>query len=427
MDLELSDDQLSLQDSVRSFLEAECPVSLVRSVVEEGKGADELWQKMVDLDWPAMAVDEADGGIGLGFVELAVVAEQVGKALSPAPFLSTAAQFVPAVRIAGSSEQRHRFLEPVASRGLTGTLAIAEAAGEFGVCAIEAQATEEADGWSLRGTKHFVLDGSGADEIVVAARKPGTSGRDGVGLFVVPQESVRSAPMANLDPTRQYCTIDLDGAHVGRDRVLGSVGEASRTLATILEEATVALSAELVGTSQAMFDIVHSYVQSREQFGVKIGSFQAIKHKLADMYVALESARAITYFAALCIAEGDERRSLATSMAKSSACDCQKLVAQQSIQCLGGIGYTWEHDIHLYVKRAKASAALFGTAVEHRARVAEHIGLGTQPARVPHQDQKENAIRGHEADGHEADGHEAERSESLAHEPARSEPERIAQ
>jgi alkylation response protein AidB-like acyl-CoA dehydrogenase len=375
MDLELSDDQLSLQDSVRSFLETECPVSLVRRVVEEGKGTDELWQKMVELDWPAVTIDETEGGIGLGFVELAVVSEQLGRVLSPAPFLSTASQFVPAVRTAGSAEQRRRFLEPVARDGLVGTLAVAEAAGEFDVSSITAQATEDAGGWSLRGTKHFVIDGSSANEIVVAARKAGTSGQAGIGLFVVPQESIHSAPMTSLDPTRPYSTIELDGAHVGADRVLGKVGEASDVLGTVLEEATVALSAELVGTCQAMFDITHSYVQAREQFGVKIGSFQAIKHKLADMYVALESARAVTYFAALCIAEGDERRSLATSMAKASVGDCQKLIAQQSIQCLGGIGYTWEHDIHLFVKRAKACAALFGTAVEHRERVAEHLGL----------------------------------------------------
>ncbi|MGH9029440.1 MAG: acyl-CoA dehydrogenase family protein, partial [Acidimicrobiales bacterium] len=147
------------------------------------------------------------------------------------------------------------------------------------------------------------------------------------------------------------------------------------------DESATALSAEIVGVCQSMFDIVSSYATEREQFGVKIGSFQVIKHKLADMYVALESARAVCYFAALCIAEGDDRRSLAVPTAKSGAGDCQKLIAQQSIQCLGGIGYTWEHDIHLFVKRAKASAALFGTSAEHRERVARLIGLEETGAR----------------------------------------------
>ena len=142
-----------------------------------------------------------------------------------------------------------------------------------------------------------------------------------------------------------------------------------------MQQATVALSAELVGTCQAIFDIVHAYVGEREQFGVKIGSFQAVKHKLANMFVALESARATAYFAAAALAEEDERITMAVPVAKASVGDCQKLMAQEGIQCLGGIGYTWEHDMHIYVKRAKASAALFGTAAEHRRQVADLLGM----------------------------------------------------
>ncbi len=376
MDLELSEDQRQLAESVRDFLEAECSVALVRQVVEDSKGSEELWEKMVELDWPALAVAESEGGLGLGFVELAVVSEELGRAIAPGPFFSTAAQFASALRLAGSSDQRRTFLGPVVREGMVGTLAVAEASGSFDTRAIEAVADADGPDFVLRGTKHFVTDGARADELVVAARLPGTSGDDGICLFVVPRESVRSAPIRNIDASRQYATVELDGAQVGPDRVLGSPGDCARILRAILEEAAAALSAELVGTCQAMFDIVHAYVGQREQFGVKIGSFQAIKHKLADMYVALESARATAYFAALCIAEEDERRSLAVSMAKSSAGDCQKLLAQHAIQTLGGIGYTWEHDMHLYVKRAKASAALFGTTADHTERVARTIGLG---------------------------------------------------
>jgi alkylation response protein AidB-like acyl-CoA dehydrogenase len=389
MDLELSDEQLQLQDSVHQFLESECPVSLVRQVVEEEdrKPAEDLWAKMVELDWPAMAVPETEGGIGLGFVELTVVAEQLGMALAPAPFVSTASQFVPAIRASGSARQRRRFLEPVAREGLVGTLAIAEEDGSFDPADIRTEAvpTSATDGngdgtggWELHGTKHFVLDGARAQELVVAARVPSASsgtGDEPLGLFLVPQGSVTSRSMDSLDRTRQYSTVALDGAVVTPDRVLGEPGTSTRVLRLVLEEATAAVTAELVGTCQAMFDMVHDYVREREQFGVKIGSFQAIKHKLSDMYVALESARALAYFAALCIAEDDDRRSVAVSMAKASACDCQKLIAQQAIQCLGGIGYTWEHDMHLFVKHAKALASLFGTGAEHRQRVASSLGL----------------------------------------------------
>ena len=375
MDLELSAEQQALAESVATFVDAECPMSLVRRVVEEGKDADELWNAMVALDWPALTVPEADGGIGFGPVELAVVAEQLGRVLCPAPFLSTAGQFVPAVAEAGTAEQRHRFLGPVAAGTVVGTLAVAEADGRFGIDSITTTATPSGAGWRLDGEKHYVFDAGRADEVVVAARLPGTSGEEGVGLFVVAQEALRITPLHSLDGTRPLAAVRLDGVEVDADRALGEPGTQAVALRRALEVATAALAAEMVGTSQAIFDTVHGYVQEREQFGVKIGSFQAIKHKLANMYVALEAARATAYFAAAAIDEEDERRSEAVWTAKSSAGDCQKLMAQEGIQCLGGIGYTWEHDMHLYVKRQKVQAAMFGTGAEHRARLAAHLGL----------------------------------------------------
>jgi alkylation response protein AidB-like acyl-CoA dehydrogenase len=344
-------------------------------VIEEGKGSEELWARMVELDWPALTVPEADGGIGLGFVELAVVAEELGRVLSPAPFLATAGQFVPALVAAGSVAQRKRFLGAVASEGLVGTVAVAEGSGSWDAADVTTTAVPDGDSWVLRGEKHFVFDGVRADEVVVAARVGETSGDDGIGLFVVPQTALRSTPMDDLDASRQYATIVLDGVRVDGDRVLGEPGRSGPALRRATDEATAALAAEMVGTCQAIFDIVHTYVGEREQFGVKIGSFQAIKHKLANMFVALESARATTYFAALTIAEDDERRTLAVPTAKAAVGDCQKLIAQEGIQCLGGIGYTWEHDMHMYVKRVKTTQAMFGSGGVHRARVAQLIGL----------------------------------------------------
>ncbi len=375
MELELSDDQQALQESVRAVLERECPISLVRSVVEEHKHAEELWSRMVELDWPALAVPDEDGGLGLGFVELAVVCEQLGRVVCPAPFLATATQFVPALVAAGGAEQQHRFLGAVARDGIVGTLAVAEAAGDFTAAGISATATPDGDGFVLDGEKHFVFDADVAAEMVVAARLPGSAGDDGVALFVVPRASFDAEPMVGFDASRCYATVVLDAVRVEADRVLGEPGGAGPVLRRIVDEATVALATEMVGTCQAIFDIVHAYVQEREQFGVKVGSFQAIKHKLANMYVAVESARATAYFAAAAVAESDERRDMAVAMAKASVGDCQKLVTTEGIQCLGGIGYTWEHDMHLYVKRAKAGAALFGTGAQHLERLSHRLGL----------------------------------------------------
>ncbi len=344
-------------------------------MVEERKDAVELWQRMVELDWPALAVPEDDGGLGLGFVEVVVVAEQLGRVLAPAPFLATAVQYVGAVVAAGSPAQRARFLGPVVHDGLVGTLAVAEAPGRFDPSGVAATATARGGDWVLEGEKHFVFDGDRAEEMVVAARLPGTAGDEGIALFVVPTAGLSVTPMANIDATRGYATVPLDGVVVDGERALGVPGDGGPALRRIAQEATVALAAEMVGTCQGIFDIVHAYVGEREQFGVKIGSFQAVKHKLANMFVALESARATAYFAAAAIAEGDERRDLAVSMAKASVGDCQKLMAQEGIQCLGGIGYTWEHDMHLYVKRLKAGASLFGTTAEHLEAVSHLLGL----------------------------------------------------
>jgi alkylation response protein AidB-like acyl-CoA dehydrogenase len=376
VDLELSDDQRQLQDSVRSVLQRECPPSLVRGVIEEGKGTEELWARMVELDWPALTVPEAYGGIGLGFVEAAVVAEEMGRAVAPAPFLATATQFVPAVRAAGDDDQGRRFLGAVATSGVVGTLAVAEPSGSWDVADIATTAERHGGSWILQGEKAFVFDGARADELVVAARLVGTRGDDGIGLFVVPQSDVRSQPMRDLDASRQYANVTLDAVRVEAERVLGEPGSLGPLVRRVVDEATAAVAAEMVGTCQSIFDIVHTYVGEREQFGVKIGSFQAIKHKLANMFVALESARATTYFAALTVAEDDDRQALAIATAKASVADCQKLLALEGIQCLGGIGYTWEHDMHMYIKRVKTSSAMFGSGAFHRARVAQMIGLG---------------------------------------------------
>jgi alkylation response protein AidB-like acyl-CoA dehydrogenase len=376
MQLEFTSEQEDLRDSVRVVLERECPMTLVRAVVETGVAPDALWKHMVELGWTALTVPERAGGLGLGPVELAVVVEELGRVVAPGPFLATATQFTPAVREAGDDTQQQRFLGPIVEGTGTGALAITEPGVAADPIAVRAQATRDSGAWTLSGSKTFVLDGDTADEIVVVAREPGTVGEDGVAAFVTPRDSLRVTPRRPLDPTRSLVDLDLDGARVPDDRRLGDPGPRTvLALRRAIEEATAMLAVEIVGTAQAILDVTLDYAKQREQFGVPIGSFQAIKHKFADMLIALERARATAYFAALCVAEDDPRRAIAVATAKAAAGDCQRRFGKEGIQILGGIGYTWEHDMHLYVRRIKTDAQLLGTAHEHRRRIAELLGL----------------------------------------------------
>jgi len=374
--LEFTAEQEELRDGVRAMLSRECPMGLVREVVEKGTTPEALWSQMIELGWPALTVPVDAGGLGMGAVELAVVVEELGRVLAPGPYLPTVTQFAPVVAEAGSAEQQERFLGGVAAGELTGTFALVEESGSVDVGRIGATATADGAGFVLHGTKETVVDASMADEVAVIARTPGTKGDDGVGAFVVSRADLRVEPIEALDASRPLARVVIDGARVDGDRALGEPGPATAgAVRRAVDVATAALAIETVGAAQAIFDITLAYAKQREQFGAPIGSFQAIKHKFADMLVALERARATSYFAALTIAEDDERRALATSTAKAAAGDCAALLAKEGIQIHGGIGYTWEHDMHLYVRRVKSSSLLFGNAAQHRARIADLIGL----------------------------------------------------
>jgi len=373
VNFDLSEQQQQLRSAVRTVLERECTPALVRDMYEGNEAPRQPWQSAVELGWTALVIPETCGGLGLGFVELALLMEDHGRALAVGPFLATFSQFVPAILEAGNAEQRRRFLEPVAAGALTGTLAIAGEDGDFARPDDALVARADGSGWILRGRRSYVVDGDRTGEVVAAAR---IEDGDGVGLFVVPSDELPSErPSRSFDASRPLSALRFDAVRVDPSRVLGTPGRCAGALTRSLHWAQVALALDLVGSAQALFDRTLEYAKQREQFGRPIGSFQAIQHKFADMFIALEKARATALFAAMTIAEDDQRRALAASMAKASAGDCQRLVARECLQIHAGVGYTWEQDVHLYVKRIKTAETLFGSTAAHRQHIATQLGV----------------------------------------------------
>jgi alkylation response protein AidB-like acyl-CoA dehydrogenase len=374
MELEFTPDQEALRDSVGAVLARECPSSLVRAAIDDRAPAEGLWRQMVELGWPALTIPEEAGGIGLGAVELAVVVEELGRVLAPGPFLATVTQLEPVVREVGTPEQAASLLGAIAEGTSTGTLALSErGVTSFDPARVQTTASRVDGGWRLDGEKTAVLSGDEVDELVVVAR---VDDAGGIGAFLVARAVAKVQPIESMDPTRSLVDVLLEAVHVDDTRVLGEPGvDAVEPIRRAVDEAVTALSLETVGACQSILDITLDYAKGREQFGVPIGSFQAIKHKFADLMISLERARATGYYAALTIAEDDPRRVSAAAVAKVAAGDCQRHFAKEGIQIHGGIGYTWEHDMQLYVKRIKSNEPLFGTSAFHRARIASELGV----------------------------------------------------
>jgi alkylation response protein AidB-like acyl-CoA dehydrogenase len=271
------------------------------------------------------------------------------------------------VREAGTTA----FLAGVASGDVTGSLALAEG-GRWELEAVRTTARRDGSSWVLDGVKTHVVDAVSATELAVVAR-----GEPGLGVFVVPAAAVRCETPPAIDPTLPVSTVTLAGVAVEGGRVLVEPGDprAEPALARVLEQATTALALSTVATCRAIFETTLQYVKDREQFGRPIGSFQAIKHRLAECYLAVERASALAWFAALTIAEDDDRRATATAMAKAAAGECSQLLTRDGLQLHGGVGFTWEHDLHFLLKRAMAGNLLFGAAATHRARLGHLLGL----------------------------------------------------
>ena len=368
-----SPEQELLRNSARELLSHECPMPRVREWMEEPGGFDpELWTKLAELGWLGILIPEEYGGSGLGFVDLVVLLEEMGRALFPSPFLGTL-QGTLAVLRAGSPTQRKEILSAVAGGERILSLAITEEAGTEELRDLETRASRDGPAYRITGTKLFVPDGQNADQIVVVARTEG-GGDPGVSLLLVEREApgLELRPLDSIDQTRRIAELRFDGV---RAELLGEDLAGWNVWRWVRDRALVALAAEAVGGVEKVLEDSVAYAKQRVQFGKPIGVNQAIKHKCADMLIDLESSRSITHYAAWNAAEDLEQTSLFASMAKAFTSDAYRRASAENIQIHGGVGFTWEYDCHLYFRRAKAIEVSYGDSVHHREQVAELLNL----------------------------------------------------
>lgn len=376
LDFGFSEEQEMLRQSARSLLEKECPSTVVRKLMAEDRGYDPaLWKKMAELGWTGLVIPESHGGTGLSYVDLVVVLEEMGRVMLPSPFIWTVL-FGEAIKRAGSEAQKEALLPKLASGDLIGTLVYMEPSGLWDANGIAMVARKDGAGFVLEGEKLFVNDGHVADCMLVAARTGG-QGAEGVTLFAIDSKraGVSSTMLKTMDQTRKLAAVSFQGVKASAGDVLGEVDRGWPVLAAVIDRGKVALAAEMVGGAEKVLDLAVDYAKVREQFGRPIGSFQAIQHKCANMLVDVESAKSAVYYAAWALSNEVGEGPLAAALAKAAASDAFRRTAADGIQVHGGIGFTWEHDMHLYFKRAKSSEFTFGDATFNREIVAQLIGL----------------------------------------------------
>jgi alkylation response protein AidB-like acyl-CoA dehydrogenase len=379
MDLSFNEEQEALRASARSFLaQHSSPLDVRRAMASDAGWDPDLWRRIgSELGWPAVVIPETYGGLGLGPIELVALMEEMGAALLCAPFLSSVCLAGATILAGGSEEQKADLLPRIASGGTVGTVAYTERNGRWDASGIETVARADGGDVVLRGTKTFVPDGGSADLLVVAARREGSAGEEGVSLFLVPADApgVVARTLPTMDQTRRQGEVELHDVRVSGASRLGAEDEGWPILSRAIDGALVALAAEQLGGAQRCLDLSVAYAKERTQFGRPIGSFQAIKHKCADMLVLVESTRSAVYYAAAAQAEGGAELPVLASLAKAYASDAYFRCAAEAIQIHGGVGFTWEYDVHLYFKRATSSEILLGDATFHRERIARRIGL----------------------------------------------------
>ena len=334
-----------------------------------------VWRQLSkDLALPGIHVPEQYGGAGFGMVELCVVTEELGRALLCAPYFSTAVLAANAIMNSGTEAQKSALLPDIAKGARLATLAVSEPDGNWDPARIEVVATPDADNYRLDGVKSYVVDGHVADLLIVAARAPKTVGREGLALFTLDANAggVKRRLLESMDPTRKIARIDFHSAHA---KLLGNLDDGAKPILRTLDQAAIALANEMVGGAQTMLDSAVNYAKLRVQFGRTIGSFQAIKHKLADMLLDVELAKSAAYYAAQAAAADEPDWPALANLAKAAASETYLHTAAECIQIHGGIGFTWDNDTHLWFKRAKSSEVFLGHPSYHRELLMQRWGV----------------------------------------------------
>ena len=371
MNFAFTDEQEELRKTVRAFMDSKSSEAAVRELMETEDGYDTaVWKQVAEqLGLQGLAIPEEFGGSGYSFVELGIVLEEMGRALFTAPFFSTVVLAGTTLLHSGDEAAKQAHLPGIASGETIATLAVTEPNGKWDDSGVEATATKDGDGYKINGTKSFVIDGHMANLIIVAAKVDGATS-----LFAVDGDApgLTRTSLSTMDQTRKQAKLEFSDVP---GTLIGAEGDGVAVLDKAFDYIVVGLAAEQVGGSQKVLDMAVEYAKVRVQFGRPIGSFQAIKHKCADMLLEVESAKSAAYYGLWCAAEENDELPSVASLAKAYCSEAYFHAAAENIQIHGGIGFTWEHPAHLYFKRAKSSELLFGDPTFHREKLAQRIGI----------------------------------------------------
>jgi alkylation response protein AidB-like acyl-CoA dehydrogenase len=370
MDFSFTSDQQLLKHSARAFLDEHCKAATVRLLWEDPRGtSDAMWKDIAQLGWLGLALSEAHGGSDLGMVETALLLEEMGRASYPGPYLPTVLVAM-AIEDAGTDAQKKRWLPAIAAGGARASVALLDGELSWEPSSIATQARKTAGGWTLSGTKPFVAWAHVADVVLVPARTP-----DGIALFLVEPGAagLTQTPVTGMDLATRWVNLTLAAVPVASESVLGEPGQGQAILEALGRRGAVGASAEMLGAARRCLDMAVEYAKVREQFGQPIGSFQAIRHKCAEMLLEVENSHAAVYYAAWALDAGADDADLAASVAKAYVGDAARRVCGEAIQVHGGIGFTWEYDLHLYFKRAKALEVQYGDADHHRELITRRV------------------------------------------------------
>lgn len=370
MDFDFTPEQAALRESARDYLSQKCTTQFVRTMFDDPAGFNKaMWKEMAELGWLGLTFPEENDGLGLGMVELALILEEMGRAVFPGPYFASVLLAGGALLKAGDKPQKQKYLNAIARGDLIATMGVLEDAPNWDAEGIQLQAQAAGGGFVLNGMKRFVPFAQAADVMLIPARtSKNADPAKGISLFLVDAKAkgVELSPMTNIDLTSKASEVRFRDVAVSEENIVGEIDQGWPVIQATLQKAAVGASAEMLGCARKSMEMSVEYAKIREAFGQKLGQFQAIKHKLADMLVEVESSHSAVYYAAWAQDAQSEDAALAASVAKAYVGDAARKVCGEAIQVHGGIGYTWDYDLHLWFKRAKYYEPMFGDAEYHR-------------------------------------------------------------